>query len=149
MRMKAKASTRKTITNSIKPNKSCYAFNHLNQHAAEGKNVKGKNVRMVKSKQTTHSDDKSIKQNRNGNQTYAYHDNKINDTNIVTTILEENNEDNAVPDGHVPTNSETTNFSRFNVKTEIDVVEHITEASIINPTVTLHNQNELMNAKLR
>ena len=149
MRMKAKASTRKTITNSIKPNKSCYAYNGSSQHTTEAKNVKRKNTRIVKSKQTTSSDDKRIKQNQNGNQAYVYHDNKTNDTNIATTILEENNDDIAVPDGHVPTNPDSTNSNRFNVKTEIDVVEHITEASIINPTVTLDNQNELMNAKLR
>ena len=149
MRMKAKSSTRKTITNSIKPNKSCYVYNHSSQHATEAENAKEKNTRMVKSKQTTSSDDKTVAQNRNGNQTHDYHDNKTNDTNIATTILEENNEDTAVPDGYASTNSDTTKFSRFNVKTEIDVVEHITEASIINPTVTLDNQNELMNAKLR
>ena len=149
MRIKIKTSTRKTITNSIKPNKGCYVYNDLSQHTTDAKNVRGRNKRMVKSKQTISSDDKRIKQNRNGNQTYAYHDNKTNDTNIATTTLEENNEDDAVPDGHVPTNLDTTNFSRFNVKTEIDVVEHITEASIIILLVTLDNQNKLMIAKLR
>ena len=149
MWMKAKSSKRKTITSSIKPNKGCYVYNNSKQHSTEAKNDKGKNVRMMKSKQTTSSDDKTIAQNRNGNQTHDYHDNKTNDTNIATTILEENNEDTAVPDGYASTNSDTTKFSRFNVKTEIDVVEHITEASIIIPIVTLENQNELMNTKLR
>ena len=149
MRIKAKTSTRKTITNSIKPNKGCYVYNDSSQHTTDAKNVRGRNTRIVKSKQTTSSDDKRIKQNQDGNQAYAFHDKKTKDKDMATTILEENNEDNAVPDCHVPTSSDTTNFSRFNVKTEIDVVEHITEASIINPTVTLDNQNELMNAKLR
>ena len=71
-----------------------------------------------------------------------------NDNKNQEKVNEENNEDNAVPNCHVPTSSDTTNFSRFNVKTEIDVVEHITEASIL-PNVTLDNQNILMNAKLR
>ena len=146
MRMKAKASTRKTITNSIKPS---YAYNSSSQHTTEAKNVKRKNTRIVKSKQTTSSDDKRIKQNQDGNQAYAYHDKKTKDKDMATTILEENNEDNAVPDCHAPTSSDTTNLSRFNVKTEIDVVEHITEASYIIPPVTLDNQNKLMNAKLR
>ena len=43
MRMKAKASTRKTITNSIKSNKGCYVYNYSNQHTTEGKNVRGRN----------------------------------------------------------------------------------------------------------
>ena len=149
MWMKAKSSRRKTITSSIKPNIGCYVYNNSNQHSTEAKNEKGKNVRMMKSKQTTSSDDKTIAQNRNGNQTHDYHDNKTDDTNIATTILEENKEDTAVPDGYASTNSDTTKFSRFNVKTEIDVVEHITEASYIIALVTLHNQNKLMNAKLR
>ena len=148
MRMKATTSTRKPITNSIKPNKGCYVYNDSSQHTANAKNVRRKNTRMVKSKQTISSNDKRIKQNENGYQAYVYHDNETKDKNMATTILEENNEDNAVPDGHVPTNSDTTNFSRFNVKTEIDVVEHITEASIL-PNVTLDNPNKLMNAKLR
>ena len=148
MRMKAKESTRKMITNSIKPNKSCYVYNHSRQHSTEAKNAKEKNTRMVKSKQTPSSDDKRVNQNRNANKAYAYHDKKTNDTNKTTTSLEDTNKDSAVPDGYVPTILDTTNSNRFNVKTEIDVVEHITEASIL-PNVTLDNQNILMNAKLR
>ena len=149
MRIKAKTSTRKTITNSIKSNKGCYVYNDSSQHTTEGKNVRGRNKRMVKSKQTISSDDKRVKQNRNANKAYAYHDKKTNYTNTATTILEENDEEyDYVPDSHASTILDTTNSNRFNVKTEIDVVEHITEASIL-PNVTLDNQNILMNAKLR
>ena len=47
----------------------------------------------MKSKQTTSSDDKRVKQNRNSNKAYAYHDNKTNDTNKTTTSLEDTNKD--------------------------------------------------------